>query len=244
MAQKRKTGLSSVAFDIDFLSHPAVVCLKGEFGAKGIAFLVTLLLVMGRTGYYLEWNDVNRRALAVEFKSMGVSVAFIDQMVRCLVKWGLFDRALFDEAGVLTSAEIQERYFGQTRRRRGEECLPYVLVERRTSPSSEPQSEPQPTLEQVRECFRANRAAERLSDWEYEAAQFFSYYDGLGWRTGSGAPIRRWQSFVISWVARKEEEQRRKPWPPLSSPQPDRYARQRGAPAAVWDASEPFNCIL
>jgi hypothetical protein len=56
----------------------------------------------------------------------------MEQIVRGLVKWGFFDKALFDTARILTSRGIQRRYFSISRRNRrsgqgGE--LPYLLLD-------------------------------------------------------------------------------------------------------------------
>ena len=38
-----------------------------------------------------------------------------------------------------------------------------------------------------------------------DAAEFFSYYDALGWRNSHGVPIRNWRSLADSWSNRAEQ---------------------------------------
>jgi hypothetical protein len=59
----------------------------------------------------------------------GVSADLLDNIVSRLVRWGLFDKTLFDKNGILTSKGIQRRYFEITKRRVNPgENLPYLLV--------------------------------------------------------------------------------------------------------------------
>jgi hypothetical protein len=59
----------------------------------------------------------------------GVSADLLDNIVSRLIRWGLFDKTLFDKNGILTSKGIQRRYFEITKRRVNPgENLPYLLV--------------------------------------------------------------------------------------------------------------------
>lgn len=52
-----------------------------------------------------------------------------------LVKWGFFDKDLFDSAGILTSRGIQKRYFDATKKRTfANDDLPYLLGFRGENP--------------------------------------------------------------------------------------------------------------
>lgn len=127
MARPRKRGLDYFPFDVDFFQDEKMVCIAGEFGAKGELVAVKLLCAVYRNGYFAEWNDATRYKLMRDMP--GVSGELLSQIVSRLVFWGFFDQSLFDSAGVLTSRGIQQRYFEAVRRRQPiDSDLPFLLV--------------------------------------------------------------------------------------------------------------------
>lgn len=104
-----------------------MVAISGEFGLKGECAVLKLLCAIFKDGYFLEWNELTRGAILR--KLPGVSPALFDDILRRLVRWGYFDKSLFDSMGVITSEEVQRIYFEATKRRldTGEE-LPHLLI--------------------------------------------------------------------------------------------------------------------
>lgn len=125
MARPRKNGLDYFPFDCDFFSDEKMVSIAGEFGIKGEIVAVKLLCAIYRNGYYALWNEPQKFKLAYYCPS--VSPELIEQIVNRLVRWGLFDKALFDSAKVLTSEEIQANYFNAVRKRLPAADLPYII---------------------------------------------------------------------------------------------------------------------
>ena len=125
MARIEKTRLDFFPFDIDFFDDEKIVSIFSEFGSKGELVTVKLLCEVYRNGYFLEWKETVRIKLVQ--KMAGVSEGLLDQIVRRLVKWGFFDKTLFDTAHVLTSRGIQSRYFSSYSRR-SKTGLPYLLI--------------------------------------------------------------------------------------------------------------------
>lgn len=125
MARIEKTRLDFFPFDIDFFDDEKIVSIFSEFGSKGELVVVKLLCEVYRNGYFLEWKETVRIKLVQ--KMSGVSEGLLDQIVRRLVKWGFFDKTLFDTAKVLTSRGIQSRYFSSYSRR-SKAGLPYLLI--------------------------------------------------------------------------------------------------------------------
>lgn len=58
-----------------------------------------------------------------------------------------------------------------------------------------------PTIDEVKEFFR-----DRLPDWETQAEIFFHHFDGLGWKTATGAKVERWDSRANLWIIEKIQE--------------------------------------
>lgn len=127
MARQKKSGLDYFPLDIDFFYDEKVVCVAGEFGLKGEICLIHLLCAVYRNGYFVEWTDTLRFKLLKELP--GISAGLLQQIIEGLVRWGFFDKDLFNSAQILTSRGIQQRYFEATRRRLiPNEPFPYLLV--------------------------------------------------------------------------------------------------------------------
>lgn len=126
MARPRKNGLDYFPFDCDFFSDERIIVLAGEFGIKGEIVAVKLLCAIYHSGYFALWDEPLKFKLT--HLCQGTTPDLVDQIVNRLVKWGFFDKGLFDSAKVLTSVEIQETYFLACRKRTSGEELPYLLI--------------------------------------------------------------------------------------------------------------------
>ena len=129
MARPQKNGLDYFPFDVDFFDDEKITAVFVEFGLKGEIAAIKLLCAIYRQGYFTEWKDSVRIKLLKTLP--GVSEELLEKIVNRLVRWGFFDKNLFDSAGVLTSHGIQKRYFSITRRnkRLAAESLPHLLIE-------------------------------------------------------------------------------------------------------------------
>ena len=128
MGRYEKKGLDWFPFDVGFFDDERIMAISGEFGIKGEITTVKLLCAIYQNGYYALWNDMLKFGLAKS--SPGISPELTSSIVYRLVKWGYFDKTLFDSESVLTNEEIQERYFSATqRRKRQSKDYPYLLVD-------------------------------------------------------------------------------------------------------------------
>jgi hypothetical protein len=127
MARPRKTGLDYFPFDVDFFNDEKIVAIAGEFGLKGEITVVKLLCAVYRNGYFIVWSDMLKMKMLHSLP--GVSAELLDQIVNRLVKWGFFDKPLFDSVRVLTSRGIQRRFFNSTKRRLDYDDLPYKIID-------------------------------------------------------------------------------------------------------------------
>lgn len=127
MARPTKRGLDYFPLDTNIFDNPKVAAISGEFQLKGEIVLIKLLCAVYRNGYFYEWSEMNRAHLLRQLP--GVSPGLLDQIVERLVRWGFFDKSLFDSSQILTSAGIQERYFTAiSRRKMSVETYPYLLI--------------------------------------------------------------------------------------------------------------------
>lgn len=127
MARPRKTGLDYFPFDCDFFEDRKMIAISGEFGIKGEIVAVKLLCEIFRNGYFIEWDELLKFKLA--HICPGVSPEIIEQIVKRLVLWGFFDNELYESSTVLTSVDIQERYFNVAKYRITSRELPYLLLD-------------------------------------------------------------------------------------------------------------------
>lgn len=78
---------------------------------ESFAVYIMLLMKMSEdddAGYFLEFNQDNKNLLA---SKIGTDNKFLNRVVfRCLER-GLFDKAMYQKYNILTSADIQDKYF-------------------------------------------------------------------------------------------------------------------------------------
>ncbi|MBD5314666.1 MAG: DUF4373 domain-containing protein [Bacteroides sp.] len=131
MARPKKNGLEYFPLDVDFFDDEKIVAISGEYGLKGEIVTLRLLCAIYRNGYFIEWSDMIRYKVLRSIP--GMSAQLLDQIVNRLVKWGFFDKALFDSDMILTSRGIQARYFNSVRKRTLDPDLPYLIEAPKTS---------------------------------------------------------------------------------------------------------------
>lgn len=131
MARPKKTGLDYFPFDVDFFEDEKLVAIAGEYGIKGEITAIKLLCAIYRNGYFIEWSEMMQMKM---LKSLpGISVDLLNQIVARLVKWGFFNKALFDSDNVLSSVGIQRRFFQSIKRRNAKCDFPYLLLQNKVS---------------------------------------------------------------------------------------------------------------
>lgn len=219
MARPRKTGLDYFPFDCDFFSDEKVVSIAGEFGLKGEISIIKLLCAVYRNGYYIEWSEMLKYKMLRELP--GVSADMLEQIVNRLVKWGFFDKDLFDSVRVLSSKGIQRRYFDAVRLRKLSGNLPFILsgikvssLETTVSNEEIPQSKVNKSkvisLSTENKCDEAVAEKERILEVFYfekncvdylgEARRFFSHYEADGWRRkGNSVPVANKVALARCW---------------------------------------------
>lgn len=125
MARPTKEGLDYFPLDVDVFEDEKIEAIAGEFGLKGEIAVIKLLCAIYKKGYFILWNDLTQATLLKRLP--GVSKEMLNQIVNRLVKWGFFDKKLFDSVEVLTSENIQATYFEATKRRKSPKPTKYVI---------------------------------------------------------------------------------------------------------------------
>ena len=125
MARPVKEGLDYFPLDVDFAVNDKTEAIMGEFGPKGVLFMIYLLSAVYQNGYYLQWNKLKQMQLANRIE--GVSPELANQIVNRLIAYGTFSEELFNSAKVLTSLRIQEPYEDATKRRKSQKPTKYWI---------------------------------------------------------------------------------------------------------------------
>jgi hypothetical protein len=119
MARPTRQGIDYFPYDIDLDQDDKLGMIIAEFKYKGELLFTKLCGWIYKTnGYYTEWNeDVQLRFLR-RYDYCGFSVSFINEVVPRFIKWGLFDKTVFDAFQIITSSRIQSTWLDATRKRK------------------------------------------------------------------------------------------------------------------------------
>lgn len=206
MARPSKNGLDYFPFDTDFFCDEKIVCVAGEHGDIGWIVALKLLVAIYRNGYWLKWTEAVRYKMLLENSSL--SGEKLDAIIGSLLKWGFFDRGLFEKEGVLTSRGIQRRYFSIARRRKEAE-RPFLLISENSEISEISELSEKPTAAEVTDHFRAQNAPRRLRDWESAARLFYDTFAASGWINKYGRPVADWRSEANRWIYYQEKRDKK-----------------------------------
>lgn len=125
-----KEGIPS--FLLDCRTNDNISEIEAEYGVKGFAVVVRLWQkIYAEKGYYCEWIERSPLLFLSNWfgGNSGVTVSLIKDIVSRCLNNGIFNVKMYENYSILTSARIQEQYFGAVKRR--EEILvqkEYLLV--------------------------------------------------------------------------------------------------------------------
>ena len=143
MARPQKTGLEYFPLDVDILSDVKVMKLIRRYG-NGTAFsiFVALLCRIYKEGYYIKYEEDDTVFHLSVVLNEG-DEQMIEKVIQACLDIGLFDKDIFEQHHVLTSAAIQKRYLTiqQTSRRVGKitlyKCDSVNISEEKTADNEE-----------------------------------------------------------------------------------------------------------
>lgn len=127
-----KQGLDYFPLDTDFVHNRIVRRILKREGDRSLGVLITAFsYIYGGTGYYVVADEAFYDDLAVTlFESTADDVR---RIIALALDYGFFDRRMYEQHGILTSAHIQEQYLFCTKRRKKSLLNPlYALVEAET----------------------------------------------------------------------------------------------------------------
>lgn len=102
-----KRGLDYFHIDTSIGDKVKYLTKKCRMDGYGI-FVFLLGRIYKNEGYYCKWDEMAQ----VLFCDSGIEYARLKEIVECCFEVGLFDREMYAEHKILTSAEIQKRYMG------------------------------------------------------------------------------------------------------------------------------------
>ena len=115
MARPKKEGLDYFPFDVHMEFNNESI--EDKHGTMGFAVFVKLLQhIYGGKGYYCDWS----KDIALRFMRRtcpDVPMKLISEVINTALNRGIFDKMLHRKYQVLTSKEIQDRYFEATYKR-------------------------------------------------------------------------------------------------------------------------------
>ena len=102
---------------------PVTVCfgddfdlIEAKYGVEGLGILIHIYQkIYGGEGYYTRWDSGVSQIFAYK-NSLNKDV--LDSLIIACVDLGIFDSFMYENYGILTSKEIQERYLEITRKRK------------------------------------------------------------------------------------------------------------------------------
>lgn len=107
MGRNRKTGLDYFPLDVTFFQDIKVRRLMKKHGSGSIAVYASLLCMIYRDGYFIEWNEDMPFIVS---EQTGLQEESVMQIIDSCLELDIFSRRMRDEHSVLTSRGIQKRY--------------------------------------------------------------------------------------------------------------------------------------
>ncbi len=114
MARPLKSGIDY--FPLDVVLSDRFELIVAKYRSDGFTVLIRLFQhIYSGYGYYCDWNE--ETCMLFSYKN-GLNNSITEKIVDSAVTRGIFDSAIYNSLGVLTSRGIQRRYFEIVSRRK------------------------------------------------------------------------------------------------------------------------------
>lgn len=115
MARPQKIGLDYFPLNVDIDQDDKIAIIEANHGILGFSIVIKLLMKIYSEGYYYDWTEKEQILFS---KRVNVDINDLNVIINDCVKWGLFNKDLFDRYRIMTSRGIQLRYFEAVKRRK------------------------------------------------------------------------------------------------------------------------------
>ena len=130
MARPIKEGLEYFPLDCDIDQDDKITLIEAQHGLIGFGIAIKLLMKIYNNSYFYEWTEKEQLLFS---KRVNVNINEVNVVINDLVKWGFFDKNLFETEKILTSSGIQKRYLAAVGRRQKVKILKkYLLLDKET----------------------------------------------------------------------------------------------------------------
>lgn len=127
MARPQKSGLDYFPLNVDIDIDDKISLIESEHGITGFGIIIKMLCKIYQNGYFYEWGEKEQLLFS---KRVNVDINEVNACINSAIKWGMFEKTIFNKHGVLTSAGIQKRYLEAIGRRKAIELIEnYWLIE-------------------------------------------------------------------------------------------------------------------
>ena len=127
MARPQKSGLDYFPLNVDIDIDDKISLIESEHGITGFGIIIKMLCKIYQNGYFYEWGEKEQLLFA---KRVNVDINDVNACINSAIKWGMFEKTIYEKYGVLTSAGIQKRYLEAIGRRKAIDIIKnYWLIE-------------------------------------------------------------------------------------------------------------------
>lgn len=120
MARPINNGLDYFPLDTDIDQDDKVALVESDYGLVGFGIIIKLLMKIYANGYFYEWTEKEQKLFV---RRVNVDINTLSAVVNACIRWGVFNKQLFEKFNVLSSRGIQKRYLEATTRRKSVEII-------------------------------------------------------------------------------------------------------------------------
>lgn len=120
MARPLKDGVDYFPLNTNTDGDIKFQIIEARYGIVGYGIIIKIYqMIYGDKGYYCEWNELISAISASKWScaEFPVTEKQVSRVVREAARYGIFDKAMLNKYGILTSKGIQKRYFEVSKRR-------------------------------------------------------------------------------------------------------------------------------
>lgn len=125
MARPLKEGLEYFPLDCDIDQDDKITLIEAQHGLIGFGIAIKLLMKIYSNSYFYEWTEKEQLLFS---KRVNVDTNTVNEVINDLVKWGFFNKSLYETEKILTSSGIQKRYLTASGRRQKVKILKSHLL--------------------------------------------------------------------------------------------------------------------